>query len=135
MTRTPNTMESEQLTTADVANLASGREREETHKPEYQGPGTQRAEDHSEPLLPRDITGEMRTRWETIQTEFVDDPRTSVQQADELVATAIKRLAESFAQERAKLEQEWSKGNDVSTEDLRQALRRYRGFFHRLLSI
>jgi hypothetical protein len=77
----------------------------------------------------------MRTKWETIQTGFVDDPRVAVQHADELVATAIKRLAESFAEERAKLEQQWSTGNDVSTEDLRQALRRYRTFFQRLLSV
>ena len=77
----------------------------------------------------------MRTRWEGIQTGFVDDPRVAVQQADELVAAAIKKLAESFAGERAKLEEEWSRGNDVSTENLRQALRRYRAFFHRLLSI
>lgn len=135
MTSTPNATGSEQLTTADVANLASAREAQEIRQPEYQGPGAQKTEDHPGPLLPGDITNEMRSRWESIQTEFVDDPRTSVQQADELVASAIKKLAESFAQERARLEQQWSKGKDVSTEDLRQALRRYRDFFHRLLSI
>jgi hypothetical protein len=128
--------ESEQLTTADLANLANGRDPQEPRKSEHQVPGPPRADDHSsEPLLSRDFSNEMRTRWETIQTGFVDDPRISVQQADELVATAIGKLAESFAQERTKLEEEWSKGNDVSTEDLRQALHRYRAFFHRLLSI
>lgn len=117
-------MTSEQLTTADLANAANGRDRRETET------------DHSAtPLLPEDFSGEMRNRWESIQTAFVDDPRVSVQQADELVANAIKKLAESFADERAKLEQQWSRGNDVSTEDLRQALRRYRAFFQRLLSI
>ena len=113
-------MTSEQLTTADLANAAAnGRELEQ----------------HPTPLLPGDFSEEMRTRWETIQTAFVDDPRVSVQQADELVASAIKRLAETFAQERSKLEQQWSTGNDVSTEDLRQALRRYRAFFQRILSV
>jgi hypothetical protein len=56
-------------------------------------------------------------------------------QADELVAAVMKRLAEVFADERANLEQEWAKRNDVSTEDLRVAIRRYRSFFDRLLSV
>jgi hypothetical protein len=65
----------------------------------------------------------------------VDEPRQAVQQADELVAAAMKRLAEVFASEREKLEREWDKNDDVSTEDLRLALRRYRSFFDRLLSV
>ena len=133
MLQTKNTIESEQLTTADLAKLANGRNPQQPDKPEDQGPGP--GDQNSGPLLAPDCLAEMRTRWETIQTGFVDDPQISVQEADELVATAIKKLAESFAQERAKLEQEWSKGNNVSTEDLRQGLRRYRAFFHRLLSI
>ena len=129
----PYTTESEQLTTADLANVANGREREDAARP---APVGSKPEDpNSGPLLPQDFSDGMRTKWEAIQTEFVDDPRVSVQRADELVATAIKKLAESFAEERAKLEQQWSKGNDVSTEDLRQALRRYRAFFQRLLSV
>ena len=83
-------------------------------------------------------TGEaesLRTRWSTIQTEFVDEPRRSVEQADELVATAMKRLAEIFANERDGLERNWDRGDDVSTEDLRIALQRYRSFFDRLLSV
>jgi hypothetical protein len=130
----PDTMETKQLTTADLANAANGRDRQEPDAAESR---VQRPteDQYSGPLLPQDYSADMRTRWEGIQTGFVDDPRTSVQQADELVAAAIKKLAESFAGERAKLEEEWSKGNDVSTENLRQALRRYRAFFHRLLSI
>ena len=130
-----HSMQSEQLTTADIANTATGRDRQEQEfdKPVTPQPGA--AEQSSAPLLARDFSEDMRSRWETIQAGFVDDPRTSVQEADELVAMAIKKLAESFADERAKLEQEWSKGNDVSTETLRQALRRYRAFFHRLLAI
>ncbi|HWC97832.1 MAG TPA: hypothetical protein VG456_13805 [Candidatus Sulfopaludibacter sp.] len=114
----------QQLTTADLANTANGRDMETGEKVT-----------HNEPLLPRDFSDDMRTRWEAIQTGFVDDPRVSVQRADELVASAIKKLAESFADERGRLEQQWSRGNDVSTEDLRQALRRYREFFNRLLTV
>jgi len=81
-----------------------------------------------------DEAGKFRKCWEQIQTEFVDDPRGSVKKADGLVADTIKRLAEVFAEQRTRLEHEWDKGDSVSTEDLRQALRKYRSFFDRLLS-
>jgi hypothetical protein len=78
---------------------------------------------------------EFRTRWEKIQAGFVDEPRKAVHEADELVEAAIKKLSEIFAEEQAKLEREWDRGDDVSTEDLRLAFRRYRSFFDRLLSV
>jgi hypothetical protein len=77
-----------------------------------------------------------RTRWDEIQSSFVDDPRAAVKQADELVAQVMKNLAETFARERSELEQ--AIGQDAgtsSTEGLRVALRRYRSFFQRLLSL
>lgn len=77
----------------------------------------------------------LRQEWEAIQAGFVDEPRRAVERADALVARAAQRLAEAFAQERARLEQQWSRGDEVSTEDLRVSLRRYRAFFDRLLSI
>jgi hypothetical protein len=78
---------------------------------------------------------DFRSRWEAMQASFVDEPRQAVEQADTLVAVAIKRLAEMFAAERTKLEGQWDRGDNVSTEDLRLALRRYRSFFGRLLSV
>jgi len=87
------------------------------------------------PLLATDEIPAFRSRWDAIQTSFVDEPRHSVEQADTLVAEVMKRLAETFADERAKLEQQWSQGDDVSTEDLRIALQRYRSFFDRLLAM
>ena len=57
-----------------------------------------------------------------------------MQAADQLVAEIMQRLAESFARERSDLEQQWDRGEDVSTEDLRVALQRYRSFFQRLLA-
>ena len=87
------------------------------------------------PLLAGDVVNELRTRWTDIQAGFVDEPRHAVEQADSLVAEAIKRLAETFANERNQLEGQWDRGGDVSTEDLRQALQRYRSFFSRLLSV
>jgi hypothetical protein len=74
------------------------------------------------------------TRWKDIQAEFVDEPTQAIQQADALVAELMQRLAEMFATERAELETQWSGGNQVSTEDLRQGLRHYRSFFERLLA-
>ncbi|MBP1610196.1 MAG: hypothetical protein H6Q04_2431 [Acidobacteria bacterium] len=85
-------------------------------------------------LLPNEVT-DFRARWDAIQVGFVDEPRRAVEQADSLVAGAIKRLAGMFANERAKLEGQWDRGDNVSTEDLRLALRRYRSFFGRLLSV
>ncbi|HTP30600.1 MAG TPA: hypothetical protein VMJ75_00410 [Candidatus Acidoferrales bacterium] len=135
--------ESTQLTTADLADVANARERSVTDV-EVTGPAAPREtegtahrgnDSYTGPLLPHDISDGMRTRWETVQAAFVDDPRVAVQDADELVAAAIKKLAETFAGERARLEQQWSSGSDVSTEDLRQALRQYRAFFQRLLSL
>ena len=87
------------------------------------------------PLFPSNELESLRTRWKEIQTGFVDEPRKAVEQADGLVASAMKRLAEVFAQERSKLEQQWDRGDNVSTEDLRVALQRYRSFFDRLLSV
>src|ERR1700733_9412212 len=76
------------------------------------------------PLLAPDFVQELRDRWDRIQTGFVDEPRTAVQQADELVASAIKRLAESFADARNNLERQWDRGDEVNTEDLRVALKK-----------
>jgi hypothetical protein len=73
-------------------------------------------------------------RWKDIQAEFVDEPETAVQQADALVAELMQRLAAMFAAERTGLEQRWAGGGQVSTEDLRQGLRRYRSSFERLLA-
>ena len=73
-------------------------------------------------------------RWKDIQAEFVDEPTIAVQEADALVAELMQRLAAMFATERAELENRWAASNQVSTEDLRQGLRRYRSFFERLLA-
>jgi hypothetical protein len=87
------------------------------------------------PLFPANDAETFRSRWTDVQTGFVDEPRHAVEQADGLVAEMMKQLAEVFADERSNLEEQWSRGDDISTEDLRQALRRYRSFFDRLLSV
>jgi hypothetical protein len=86
-------------------------------------------------LFPANDMEEFRTRWRDIQGGFVDEPRRAVEQANALVGLVIQQLTDVFTNERAKLENTWGQGKDVSTEDLRQALRRYRLFFDRLLSV
>ncbi|MGA2097687.1 MAG: hypothetical protein ABSH39_15410 [Candidatus Acidiferrum sp.] len=87
------------------------------------------------PLFSSEEVTDFRGQWDAIQVNFVDEPRQVVEQADGLVALTMKRLAEMFAAERARLEGQWDRGDNVSTEDLRLALQRYRSFFGRLLSL
>jgi hypothetical protein len=91
--------------------------------------------DRSTPLFPENEATNFRSRWTEIQAAFVDEPRRAVEQGDALVADVIKRLASTFADERSRLEGQWGRGDNVSTEDLRVALQRYRAFFDRLLSV
>lgn len=141
------TVTRENLTTADIANPKPAAEAgsnltDETLTPrpieERVGApastGTQMVENSSGPLFPDNELKTFRSQWDQAQGSFVDEPRKAVEQADSLVANVVKRIAEQFAEERAKLEKQWDRGDDVSTEDLRQALKRYRAFFDRLLS-
>lgn len=97
-------------------------------------PAAQANEAHA-PLFASSDASALRGRWADVQAGFVDEPRRAVEQADALVADVMKRLAESFAAERKSLEQQWDRGDQVTTEDLRVALQRYRSFFDRLLSV
>jgi hypothetical protein len=87
------------------------------------------------PLFSESEMGEFRSKWSALQTGFVDEPRQTVEGADKLVASVMQRLAEGFARERSGLEKQWVRGDNVSTEDLRLALQRYRSFFGRLLNL
>ena len=86
-------------------------------------------------LFPHEEADGFRSRWEAIQTGFVDEPKTAVAEADALVAQVVARLAQVFSDEKNTLEHQWDRGDSVSTEDLRVALKRYRAFFHRLLTV
>ena len=86
-------------------------------------------------LFPSDELQSFRARWDSVQTSFVDEPRQAVTEADSLVASVVKRIEEQFSSDRQKLESQWEGGGDASTEDLRQALKRYRSLFERLLSV
>jgi hypothetical protein len=130
------------LTTADLAAAAEiptaqlevGRDLKES----VIANKTSNAEKEGEQLAPLflpDVAKDFRSRWDAVQSSFVDDPRQAVRQGDELVAQVMKSLAETFSSERAKLEGQVNQTDQASTEDLRVALRRYRSFFKRLLSL
>jgi hypothetical protein len=122
------------LSTADLAQAGRAQERPaEARSFDSDANGPARTDDA--PLFPGAEAEALRGRWTEIQAAFVDEPRRAVEQADGLVAEAIKKLAEMFAAERDRLEGQWDRGDEVSTEDLRQALQRYRSFFTRLLAV
>ena len=87
------------------------------------------------PLFAPDTATDFRARWDMVQKSFVDDPKQAVHAADELVAEVTKSLAETFANQRFELERGLDQAAAPTTENLRIALRQYRSFFERLLSI
>jgi hypothetical protein len=142
MNDTRQTEHDESLTTAKLAQGASqqfakandGSEDVETESPAA-APDARVREGATTPLLESRESQSLCSEWDSIQANFVDAPRKAVERADNLVATTMKRLAETFSAERSKLESQWDGGDKVSTEDLRLALQRYRSFFQRLLSV
>lgn len=87
------------------------------------------------PLFTEAAAADFRGRWDLVQRSFVDNPSEAVHAGDELVEQVIKSLAETFSSQRSELENQVSQTDQSSTENLRLALRRYRSFFERLLSI
>ncbi|MGA9492753.1 MAG: hypothetical protein WBV80_21235 [Mycobacterium sp.] len=89
----------------------------------------------SETLFAGDDVADLRARWAGVQAAFVDNPKECVQKADHLVSDVVEQLTTGFADARSRLEEQWSRGEDASTEDLRVALMHYREFFDRLLTV
>ena len=93
-------------------------------------------EEELAPLFEGDEAKKFRSRWLAIQSKFVDDPSDSVKQADDLVSDVIKSVTMNFSNRRIALENQWNGGEEkASTEDLRMAIKRYRSFFDRLLTL
>jgi hypothetical protein len=126
--------ERREISTADLVKTADANDR--TAKGEAQTvPGEEAPQTSRVMLFPNDEAERLRSEWTNVQSGFVDEPREAVQRADQLVAGTMKRIATVFAEERHNLEQQWDRGDNVTTEDLRVALQRYRAFFDRLLSV
>jgi hypothetical protein len=128
-----------ELTTADLAS--HGIAQKQPNEPKLvkgQAPETLNeavAVSEPMPLFTESEMEDFRSQWSNLQAGFVDEPRRAVEDADKLVAAVMQRLAEGFANERSGLEKQWDSGDNVSTEDLRVALQRYRSFFGRLLKL
>lgn len=134
--------EEKNLTTADLAATAEAPSAQRKANQDLKEPGSEHrnANGKSEdgqlaPLFSPEVAQDFRSRWSAVQSSLVDDPRQAVRQGDELVAQVMKSLAETFSNERAKLESQLDQKDEASTENLRVALRRYRSFFERLLSL
>jgi|SRR5271157_970767 len=129
----------EELTTADLASYGIAQKQADGPKlvkvQETETLDRAAAVSKPVPLFSESEMGDFRSQWSTVQTGFVDEPRRTVEEADKLVAAVMQRLAEGFANERSGLEKQWDSGDNVSTEDLRLALQRYRSFFDRLLKL
>jgi len=125
----------DQLSTADLAGTTRERPEDRLDNETIAQRGAATGPASHAPLFPGSQSEAFRNRWTTIQSGFVDEPRRAVENADSLIAEVMKALATSFADERKQLEQQWDRGADVSTEDLRLGLQRYRSFFDRLLSV
>lgn len=100
--------------------------------PSYEPDASER--DRRASLLDEGDAEQLRDRWERLQATFVDDPQEAVAEADSLVDEVIRRTTDRLASHRRMLEEQWARGDQATTEDLRQALQRYRSFFHRMLA-
>jgi hypothetical protein len=129
----------EELTTAELASYGVAQKQPDGPKlvkgREPETPDKAAAASKPMPLFSESEMGDFRSQWSKVQTGFVDEPRRTVEEADKLVAAVMQRLVEGFANERSGLEKQWESGDNVSTEDLRLALQRYRSFFDRLLKL
>ena len=128
------------LTTADLAATGtdpstSRRDVGEEPLVETRWSSVRSEEEQLASLFLPDAAKSFRAHWDVIQIGFVDDPKQAVRKADELVAQVMKCLAETFSAERTQLEDQLDRTDEASTENLRVALRRYRSFFQRLLSL
>ena len=124
--------EEEQLRREQIAD-----EKREERTPQDREPRAQASpmDDRLEPMFEDEAAEKFRSRWLAIQSQFVDDPRNAVKQADDLVADIIKTVTMNFSDRRVALEKHWNSGENVDTEDMRLALKRYRSFFERLLTL
>ena len=103
--------------------------------PDVEPPSAEHESSTDGVLFAGDDLAELRARWAGVQAAFVDDPKECVQKADALVSDLVEQLTTGFGQARSHLEEQWSRGKEASTEDLRLALMHYREFFERLLAV
>jgi hypothetical protein len=124
------------LSTDDLAQSASAqtRDADDDDMIDLDEPATATRSEEDIALLDDDEADAFLARWSDTQARFVDDPQGAVQQGDALVAELMQALAQRFSEHKRQLEEQWQRGSEPGTEDLRLALQQYRSFFQRLLS-
>jgi hypothetical protein len=122
------------LGTADLASAPRRPQARDHQEADRMAPASAHGEPLAE-LFPTGVAQDFRSRWDAVQIGFVDDPKKAVKQADELVAQVMRSLADNFSRQRASIESDVGGSDQASTENLRLALRSYRSFFQRLLSL
>ena len=125
----------EQAPAAETAAPAAETSAPSTETAEVEPPTAEHEPSTEEVLFAGDDLADLRARWAGVQAAFVDDPKDCVHKADALVSDLVEQLTTGFAQARSRLEEQWSRGEEASTEDLRLALMHYREFFERLLAV
>ena len=125
----------EQAPAVETAAPAAETSAPSTETAEVEPPTAEHEPSTEEVLFAGDDLADLRARWAGVQAAFVDDPKDCVHKADALVSDLVEQLTTGFAQARSRLEEQWSRGEEASTEDLRLALMHYREFFERLLAV
>lgn len=78
---------------------------------------------------------QLKSRWNSIQIGFVDNPRSCVEKADALVKEILERIEKAVSDQRSILDGQQNQHEEISTEDFRIALQNYRSFLYRLLTV
>ncbi len=120
-------MSDEQRSTLEVVGTA-----ESENRMQLEQTATRKTEE-SRPE--QSLIDELQPRWNLIQKDFVDEPHTSVKQAEALVAETVDKVTRMLSAQQSSLHESIDGREDITTEDLRIALQRYRSFFNRLLAI
>lgn len=124
-------MSEEQRNTAEFVETVEGEYRE----PVTEQPPANVEEARQDLWLNGAEMDDLQSNWNSIQIGFVDEPRTSVEQAKALVAEATGRITRALTEKQTALDRAWMDRQDVSTEDLRVALQQYRLFFNHLQTL
>lgn len=97
--------------------------------PDRRGEESQRGTERAQ-VMPRHELQGYQSRFDRVQSEFIDDPKRALENAQSLVEEAVQRMMDAINQELRQVREEASGNGD--TERLRNAMRRYRGLLEEL---
>lgn len=83
----------------------------------------------------RQRIAELQHRWLVTQAQILDDPRDAVREAGLLIGDALQFLTTTYSGHRDRIERSWKNDDSMSTDELRDTMRRYRALFQHVLSV